>query len=311
MVETRLPVTHYLPSEAPVGSVEQGTRWGRAYAWLYIVYVALGAGARLAGWWHPDATWFLQAARHVLDGSFDLYSLRGGAPIAPPLGITYSYSPLLAIIISPVVWLNDHFGWGDDMAYRLIGLPLLFGDVLAMHQLRRLVKKWRPGVDERYLFAGIAISLFLASFLLATAFKGHVEGLLLLFLLLTLRFLPRNLLLGSLFAGLALATKHTSAILALVPIGLVLLAGGRHVGREEGSEEGAAARRRWPELVTLGLRDALVFSGISLGVLVLFMLPRSSGIAMPCSTRFSPCLKISSYLGPACPAGWIGYYTPP
>jgi hypothetical protein len=273
MVETRLPATHDLAGDAPVGSVGQRVRWGRAYAWLYIVYVALGAGARLAGWWHPDATWFLQAARHVLDGSFDLYSLRGGAPIAPPLGITYSYSPLLAIIISPVVWLNDTFGWGDDIAYRLIGVPLLFGDVLAMHQLRRLVKKWRPGVDERYLFAGIAISLFLSSFLLVTAFKGHVEGLLLLFLVLTLRFLPRNLLLGSLFAGLALATKHTSAILALVPVGLVLLAGGRHVGREEGSQGGAAARRRWPELLRLGLRDALVFSGISLGVLVLFMLP--------------------------------------
>jgi hypothetical protein len=159
------------------------------------------------------------------------------------------------------------------MAYRLLGLPLLLGDVLAMDQLRQLVKKWRPGVDERYLFAGIAISLFLTSFLLTTAFKGHVEGLLLLFLLLTLRFLPRNLLLGSLFAGLALATKHTSAILVLVPVGLVLLAGGRHVEREEGSEEGTAARRRWPELVALGLRDALVFSGTNLGVLVLFMLP--------------------------------------
>jgi hypothetical protein len=255
------------------GTLEQGSRWGRAYAYLYIVYIVLGAGARLAGWWHADATWFLQAARHVLDGSFDLYSLRAGAPIAPPLGITYSYSPLLAIIISPVVWLNDTLGWGDDMAYRLIGLPLLFGDVLAMDQLRRLVRKWRPGVDERYLFAGIAISLFLAGFLLATAFKGHVEGLLLLFLLLTLRFLPRNLLLGSLFAGLALATKHTSAILALVPVGLVLLAGGRHLGSEEESEQGAVARRRWPKLAARGLRDALVFGGISLGVLLLFMLP--------------------------------------
>jgi hypothetical protein len=193
------------------------------------------------------------------------------------LGITYSYSPLLAIIISPVVWLNDHFGWGDDMANRLIGVPLLFCDVLAMHQLRRLVKEWRPGVDERYLFAGIAIILFLTSFLLVTAFKGHVEGLLLFFLLLTLRYLPRNLLLGSLFAGLALATKHTSAILALVPVGLVLLAGGRHVEREEGSEEGPeqgpVARGRWRELVTPGLRDALVFSGICLAILVLFMLP--------------------------------------
>src|SRR5690349_18461804 len=126
-------LTATLPDEAPAARARQELSWGHAYAWLFVIYVGLGAAARLAGWWHADATWFQQAARHVLDGSFDLYSLRGGAPIAPPLGITYSYSPLLAIIISPVVWLNDLFGWGDDMALRLLGLPLLLGDVLAMN----------------------------------------------------------------------------------------------------------------------------------------------------------------------------------
>src|SRR3954463_2958755 len=110
-----------------------------------------------------------------------------------------------------------------------------------MDQLRRRVNEWRPGVADDNGFAAIPPSLFLTSFLLTTAFKGHVEGLLLLFLLLTLRFLPRNLVLGSLFAGLALATKHTSAILVLVPVALVLLAGGRHVGRQEGSKERAVA----------------------------------------------------------------------
>ena len=243
--------------------------------------------------------------------TFDLYSLRGGAPIAPPLGITYSYSPLLATIISPVVWLNDYFGWGDDMAYRLIGVPLLFGDVLAMHQMRRLVKKWRPGVDEGYLFAGIAISLFLTSFLLVTAFKGHVEGLLFFFLLLTLRFLPRNLLLGSLFAGLALATKHTSAILALMPVGLVLLAGVVTWGEKKGA--------RKAHLPVVGGRNLLhgacetrSCSAVSAwGYWCCSCFPLSSEIAMPSSTRFLPCLKISSYSDLACPAGWIGYYTPP
>src|SRR5207253_8618532 len=91
---------------------------------------------------------------------------------------------------------------------------------------------------ERFIFLGNAVSLFLTSFLLATAYSGHVEGLMLLFLLLTLRVLPRNLLLSGLFAGLALATKHTTSLLVLIPIGLVLLAGGSVEGRRP--ELGAA-----------------------------------------------------------------------
>ena len=92
---------------------------------------------------------------------------------------------------------------------------------------------WRPAVDERYLFAGIAIALFLTSFLVDSAFYGHNEGLILLFLVLALRVTPRNLLLGGICAGLALASKQTT-FMDLLPVGFVLLAGGRAVGRADG-----------------------------------------------------------------------------
>jgi hypothetical protein len=132
----------------------------------------------------------------------------------------------------------------------------MVADVLAMQQLRRLVHAWRPAMDERLLCLGIALSLFITSFWQVTAWRGHVEGLMLLFLLLTLRLLPRSVVLGGLCAGLALATKHMVA-LELIPVGVVLLAGGAR-----------AASGGWA-----GLRALLTWGAIAAGVFLGFVLP--------------------------------------
>src|SRR5207237_4374943 len=114
------------------------------------------------GWWtHGDAVWFVQTTRKVLDGSFDLYSMRIAPELIPPLGATYAYTPLTAMILAPFVGLADALGWGQLGAERLMVIPLFVIDLLAMVQLRSLVRSWRPAVDERYLFAGIAIALYL------------------------------------------------------------------------------------------------------------------------------------------------------
>lgn len=245
-------------------------RWERAYLIMYILYIAVGLGARLLGWWYGDAIWFVQAARHVLDGSFDLYSFKMAPEIAPPLGITYSYSPLMAMVIAPFVGVADALGLENEWAYRLMGIPLVLVDVLAMRELRRLVRTWRPLVDERFLFLGIAISLFLTSFWLVTAYRGHIEGMVLLFLLLTLRLLPRNLLLGGLCAGLALSSKQFTSLMVLIPIGLVLLLCGRRPNLESTAtkNEEVGNRNTWLRR----LRDTLIWSGTALGVFAAFML---------------------------------------
>jgi hypothetical protein len=136
---------------------------------------------------------------------------------------------------------------------------LLVFDVLAMQQMRRLAREWRPQVDERYLFLGVALSLFLTSFLWGTGHKSHAEGMVLLFLLLTLRLLPRNVLLAGVCAGLALSAKHMTALLGLIPIGLVFLFGGR------ASANGMPTPGR--------LRDILTWGASALGVFALFVLP--------------------------------------
>ncbi len=219
----------------PVAQAGRPAAWGRVYLGLYAAYVIGGFALRWNGWIHFDQIWFVDAARHILDGSWQIYAFRPADPavigIAPPLGLAYSYSPLPALLMAPFVALADALGGTglaagvggvDPLAYRLIIIPLLLADVLAMEQLRALVRAWRPQVDETALFLGILPTLFVTGFLEVSAHRDHQEGLVLLCLLLTLRWTPRHLWLGGVLAGLTLAAKQT-AVLELLPIGLVLL----------------------------------------------------------------------------------------
>lgn len=234
-------------------------RWAGSYFTLYSLYIIIGMSVRLLGWMHDDALVFVQSARRVADGSFDIYGIVRTPFIAPPLGTTYPYSSMLVIVLAPFVALTDAFKLGNIWAMKVIALPLLVFDVLAMQQMRRLAREWRPKVDERYLFLGVALSLFLTSFLWVTALKSHAEGMVLLFLLLTLRLLPRNVLLAGVCAGLALSAKHMTALLGLIPIGLVFLFGGRT------SESGTPTPGR--------LKDNLTWGASTLAVFALFVLP--------------------------------------
>jgi hypothetical protein len=259
--------------QVPVGAIQPRSnlvlwdKWDRLYLALYILYIVAGMWARGAGWISGDALIFVNAARHVLDGSFDLYSLVVNTASAPPLGTGYSYSPLMALIIAPFVGLADLLGWGQAGAERLMALPLMVIDVVAMHQLRRLVRAWRPAVDEGLLFLGVMITLLLTGFWVATAYAGHDEGLVLLCLLLTLRYLPHNLLLSGLWAGLALAAKQT-ALLQIMPIGVALMLGALGMrfagGRDVPSGSQAATKRPL---------DAFKWSAVALAVFAFFMLP--------------------------------------
>lgn len=263
------------PSKLPAAVVSAPSlpasrpRWDRIYLLLYSLYVVLGMLARGMGWMFFDAEWFVHAARQILHGSLDLYSYAAMPAVAPPIGATYAYSPLMALLIAPFVGLSDALGGGDQGAQWVMALPLLVADVLAMQQLRRLVYTWRPAVDDRLLCLGIALSLFITSFWQVSALRGHIEGLTLLFLLLTVRLLPRHLVLAGLCAGLALAAKHLVA-LELIPIGLVLLAGGSRVTHREGTGPLPPAR---PGGWVAGGRAFLTWAGIALAVFLGFMLP--------------------------------------
>ncbi|MGI8588315.1 MAG: hypothetical protein ACR2M0_11615 [Chloroflexia bacterium] len=238
--------------------LSEARRWNRVYLLLYVGYIALGMSLRWNGWLHFDHIWFVDAARHVLDGSWRIYEFRATPSIAPPDGLAYSYSPLTAMLMAPFVAVADALkgtplaasvGGTDQLAYRLIVFPLLVADVLAMEQLRRIVREWRPDVDEAGIFLGILPTLLLTSFLLVSAYRDHQEGLVLLLLLTTLRVTPRRLLLGGVCAGLTLAAKQTS-LLELLPVGTVLLWQGR-----------------------FRLRDALIWGAAAVGVFGAFLLP--------------------------------------
>lgn len=220
--------------------------WDKIYLVLYLLYLAIGLLVRIFGEVPVDAVWYVNAARRVLDGSFDLYSFKLTPGIAPPEGLAFSYSPLVAMVVAPVVGVIDALGLGDDWANRLSGAPWLLVDVLAMHELRRFVRTRSPRANESYLFLGIVCTLGLTGLWTVSALRGHHEGMVLLCLLLTLRFTPYNTLVGGLCAGLALAAKQT-ALLYLVPVGFVLLSG--------------------------KVRAAITWTAAASGLFLLFMLP--------------------------------------
>ena len=241
-------------------------RWAVAYLGLAVVYVLGGMLGRWSGWQNGDQLWFVDAARHILAGSWRIYDFRPAftVGVAPPSGVPYSYSPLLALVLAPFVALADALGPGplgaavggaDQLAYRLIALPLLVADVLALYEFRRLARAWAPAVDETALFLGTLVLLGLASFFVVSASQNHHEGLVLWLILLTLRATPRHTLAGGLLAGLALAAKQTAA-LALLPVGGVLLLGAL----------GVAGGSRRP-------RALVAWAGAAAGVFAAFLLP--------------------------------------
>ena len=260
----------------PAGA-EITTRWNRIYLGLYLAYIALGLALRWNGWLAYDHIWFIDAARHLLAGSWHIYDFKPADPavigIAPPLGLAYSYSPLTALLMVPCVALADALGgsaWAagvggaDGLAARLIVVPLLIADVLAMEQLRRLVRAWRPAVDEVALFLGVLPTLLVTGFLYVSANRDHQEGLVLLLLLTTLRVTPRHLVLGGILAGLTLAAKQT-AVLELLPVGAVLLLNGmrRPAAQHPGAPPARPARPA----------DGWIWGGLAAGVFGTFLLP--------------------------------------
>lgn len=266
-------------------SAPRPARWTRVYLGLYLGYLVLGGTLRWglwpgwpAGWIHVDHIWFVDAARHILDGSWRIYQFRSSPDIAPPAGLAYSYSPLPALLMAPFVALAEALratplaagvGGTDPLAYRLIIIPLLLADVLAMDQFRRLVHAWRPQVDETALFLGILPTLLVTGFLEVSAHRDHQEGLVLLLLLLTLRYTPTQPALGGALAGLTLAAKHT-AVLELLPLAAVLLTA---VGRNVPEGQSGIRNQGSGLLSTLASRYAsLVWGGAAAAVFGAFLL---------------------------------------
>ncbi len=94
-------------------TLSTGDRWNRVYLAMYVLYIVVGLSARLAGWMHSDALVYLQSSRRVVDGSFDLYTILRTPYLAPPLGTTYAYSPFMAIVVAPFVYVSDALRLGN------------------------------------------------------------------------------------------------------------------------------------------------------------------------------------------------------
>jgi uncharacterized membrane protein len=192
---------------------------------LAAVYVLWGMFFRFTYPPHGDAGALVRSTRRLLDGSLALYAERGSFQYAPPHGLSTGYPPLFAFLLAPFVVTSDAMGQPDIFAERLIGLPMLLLDALAVLAFWRLIKRVHPQTDERpqgaILLAASALILFASGMVSASWVISHPEGMTVCFLLLGLSYLPERPALGGFWLGMSLLSKQT-ALFALIPIGLSL-----------------------------------------------------------------------------------------
>lgn len=195
----------------------------RPYALLLLiaVYVAGGILFRFTHPPHGDAGALVRSTRRLLDGSLALYAERGSQWAAPPHGLSTGYPPLYAFLFAPFVAFSDATGRSDEFAERLIGLPMLLFDVLAVWAFVRLIKHLFSHVSNLSLLIASALILFGSGLVSASWVISHPEGMTICFLLWGLSYLPDRPTLAGFWLGMSLLSKQT-ALFALMPIGFAL-----------------------------------------------------------------------------------------
>lgn len=185
-----------------------------------LMYIALGMLARYFGYHQEDATWFRVAAESIANGSFDLYVHLNQQWAAPPLGMAFTYPPLMPLLLAPFILLGQAVGLSSRGIEVLIALPWLITDVLLAREIVRLTAKWTGGQTLRWQVIAFALPLLTFIAPVSSAYMGHHESLILLLILLALQ--STNALAAGALWGLALAAKQT-ALFAFLPVALLAL----------------------------------------------------------------------------------------
>jgi hypothetical protein len=186
--------------------------------WMILIgvaYVAFGLAARFSAHHQEDATWFVYLAERILDGSFDIYTRLDQPWAAPPLGMAFTYPPLMPLVLAPFVWLGHLAGLSPWGIATLIGLPWLICDVLLAAQIAGLAADWTGRRDARWRLIAYLLCLLTFVVPVSSGYMGHHESFLLLLILLAIR--ARSTLVAGVWWGLAIASKQPAAF-ALLPV---------------------------------------------------------------------------------------------
>jgi hypothetical protein len=176
--------------------------------------------ARFFGYHQEDATWFRVAAESIANGSFDLYVHLNQQWAAPPLGMAFTYPPLMPLLLAPFILLGQALGLSSRGIEVLIALPWLITDVLLAREIVRLATRWTGGQSLRWQAVAFALPLLTFITPVSSAYMGHHESLILLLVLLALQ--ATNPLAAGVLWGLALGAKQT-ALFGFLPIALLAL----------------------------------------------------------------------------------------
>jgi len=187
-----------------------------------------------------DYTVFTGAANHVTQGS------------SPYLEPTYKYTPLLAFLLTPNIWLHILFG------------KILFCicDIAVIFVMESLLKKTHPTRGETYAAKLVTAFWVLNPFTMTISSRGNAESIQILLVLLTILFVvERKILWAGVFFGLSVHFKLYPVIYAL-PFLLF-------IGSQVESETVAPSPKPWLERVTLLAKKLFSLDGILFGVVSL------------------------------------------
>lgn len=199
-----------------------------AWSWHYR-YVLTGATYAMASLaakpslWHIDLPgWFVPAAKLILAGRpLEMYGIRADVMGTPA---PVEHGPLTILFYAPFVAVAEAFGSVDffqiGALFPLAGVVVV--DCVMAYQAAQATRDLAPDISEQQLFGLSTLILFSPLLWFSSVWLVHLESLLTLLLITSVRLLSRRRVLAAGAAlGAALLVKH-SAALAVGPLLLIL-----------------------------------------------------------------------------------------
>lgn len=207
----------------------------KAFVWIAVslfvafgfIYTIMGFGRSIdihegqAGLYKIDRIRSLHPAEWMLAGDFSFYKIEFKTQFLSETGRKYTYPPVSAFIVTPLVYVTKKFGIDSEYLFDISVLPFILLAGLGVLLIALVYEKYTENEITRDGIILLAIFLFSGMLFYTSVKAGKFEGVVALLALCGILFLPKNTILSGFFFGLAVGTKQT-AILFIIPTFFVL-----------------------------------------------------------------------------------------
>ena len=175
-----------------------------------------------AGVYKVDRIRSIHPAQWMLKGDFSFYKIKFHPPFLTEEGRKYTYPPVSAFVITPLVYAANRSGMSEKDLFYISILPFIVLSGLGVLLIGIVFEKYSK---EEITIDGIllaAIFLFSGMLYYSAVKAGKFEGVVAFFALCGILFQPRRVILSGIFFGLAVGTKQI-AILFIIPAFFVFM----------------------------------------------------------------------------------------